>query len=267
MFHPQGPTVWELLVQALSSTERGYDLLAPKFEYTPFRTPDAILVPALAHLGGPRSIATALDVCCGTGAALRHLRPLCRDRVVGIDVSRGMLEVARRMIREAPGNARIDLVRGNVLAMPFHATFDVAVCFGALGHILPQEQVQFVSQVAHVLKPGGRVVCVTTLRPPWWSARYWRAQGFNALMHLRNGLLSPPFIMYYLTFLLPEAVALLRQHGFAVTVYADVFPGRFQPVQLVIATLTDRTRGPRTTSAWPVSDTHDRPDAQQAKPP
>ena len=29
MFHPQGPTVWELLVQALSSTEQGYDLLAP----------------------------------------------------------------------------------------------------------------------------------------------------------------------------------------------------------------------------------------------
>src|SRR5215831_7672310 len=94
MFHPQGPTIWELIVQALSSTERGYDLLAPKFEYTPFRTPDAILVPALAHLGGPGSIATALDVCCGTGAALRHLRPLCRDQVVGIDISRGMLEVA-----------------------------------------------------------------------------------------------------------------------------------------------------------------------------
>jgi SAM-dependent methyltransferase len=103
MFHPQGPTLWERIVQALSSTEQGYDLLAPQFDYTPFRTPDAILGPAMAHLGGPQSIATALDMCCGTGAALRHLRPLCRDRVVGIDMSQGMLEVARRMTQEAPG--------------------------------------------------------------------------------------------------------------------------------------------------------------------
>jgi SAM-dependent methyltransferase len=248
MFHPQGPAVWELLVQGLSSTERGYDLLAPKFEYTPFRTPEAILRPAMAYLGGPGTIATALDLCCGTGAALRHLRPLCRDRVVGLDVSRVMLEVARRMTQEAPGDARIDLIRGNVLAMPFRAAFDVAVCFGALGHILPQEQAQFVAQVAHVLTPGGRFVCVTTPRPPWWSARYWRAQGFNALMHLRNRLRTPPFIMYYLTFLLPEAVALLRQQGFAVTVHEEVFPGRFQQVRLVIGTLTDHARGPRAVS-------------------
>ena len=96
MLHPQGPTVWELLVQGLSSTEQGYDLLAPKFDATPFRTPEAILGPAMAQLGSPASIATALDMCCGTGAALRHLRPLCRDRVVGIDLSQGMLAVARR---------------------------------------------------------------------------------------------------------------------------------------------------------------------------
>jgi hypothetical protein len=42
MFYPQGPTLRELAVQALSSTERGYDLLAPKFDYTPFRTPEEI---------------------------------------------------------------------------------------------------------------------------------------------------------------------------------------------------------------------------------
>ena len=43
MFHPKGPSFFELVEQALSSTERGYDLLAPKFDYTPFRTPDEIL--------------------------------------------------------------------------------------------------------------------------------------------------------------------------------------------------------------------------------
>lgn len=191
MFHPQGPTLRELAVQALSSTERGYDLLAPKFDYTPFRTPEEILVPALSHLDRPRSIAAALDMCCGTGAALRHLRPFCRDRVVGIDFSRGMLTIARRVTADAPGEAPIDLVCGNVLHMPFNAAFDVAVCFGALGHILPKEQAQFVAQVVKVLKPGGRFVCVTTPMPALWSARYWCARGFNGVMHIRNRLLSP----------------------------------------------------------------------------
>jgi ubiquinone/menaquinone biosynthesis C-methylase UbiE len=237
MFHPYGPTVCELIVQALSSTERGYDLLASKFEYTPFRTPEAILIPAMAHLGGPKTSATALDMCCGTGAAVRHLRPLCHDYVVGIDLSQGMLDVARRMTSTAPGNATIELVRGNVLAMPFTAAFDVAVCFGALGHILPQDQAQFVAQVAHILKPGGRFVCVTTSRPPWWSARLWRARGFNTMMHLRNRMVAPPFIMYYLTFLVPEMVTLLHQYGFAVTVHQKVFEGLSQDLQLVIGTL------------------------------
>lgn len=37
MFSPHGPSLRELAIQALSSVERGYDLLAPKFEHTPDR--------------------------------------------------------------------------------------------------------------------------------------------------------------------------------------------------------------------------------------
>jgi SAM-dependent methyltransferase len=199
MFHPQGPTWRELAVQALSSTERGYDLLAPKFVYTPFCTPEAILAPAMAFLGPPGSIATGLDICCGTGVAMHHLRRLCRERVMGIDFSRGMLDVAARDLAQSPGEAAVHLVRGNVLAMPFVAAFDVAVCFGALGHILPEDQPSFVAAVAQTLKPGGRFVFVTSPRPPWHSARYWRARGFNAAMRIRNWVLPPPFVMYYLT--------------------------------------------------------------------
>jgi ubiquinone/menaquinone biosynthesis C-methylase UbiE len=91
VFHPKGPSFLELARQALSSTEQGYDLLAPKFDYTPFRTPDWLLAAVAPHLGAPLSIDRALDVCCGTGAAIRFLRPLCRHSVTGIDVSAGML--------------------------------------------------------------------------------------------------------------------------------------------------------------------------------
>src|SRR5437763_10148780 len=96
MFHAKGPTFWELAVQALSSTEHGYDLLAPKFDYTPFRTPDAVLARVGEHLAPLGPFTSGLDVCCGTGAAMRMLRPLCRERVVGLDISAGMLGVARQ---------------------------------------------------------------------------------------------------------------------------------------------------------------------------
>jgi ubiquinone/menaquinone biosynthesis C-methylase UbiE len=237
MYHPRGPTLWELVKQGLSSTERGYDLLAPKFDYTPFRTPEAILATAMSCLGGTGGLATALDVCCGTGAAMWHLRPLCRERVIGIDFSQGMLDVARRYTDRAPGDAVIELVRGNALHLPFHAAFDVAVCFGALGHILPQEQSRFVAQVAGALKPGGRFVFVTAPLPSRWSRRYWLARGFNAVLHLRNALLSPPFTMYYLTFPLLEAVALLGKHGFSVHVHHGMFAGHFRHLRLIIGVL------------------------------
>src|ERR687888_2326849 len=46
-----GPTFFELAKQVLSSTERGYDLLAPKFDLTSFRTPDWLIESVLARFG------------------------------------------------------------------------------------------------------------------------------------------------------------------------------------------------------------------------
>jgi SAM-dependent methyltransferase len=231
MFHPEGPTLRELAVQALSSTERGYDLLAPKFDHTPFRTPDAILDAVAAFLAPHAPFGFGLDLCCGTGAGMRMLRPLCRDRVVGLDVSRGMLDAGRRA---APG-AALDWVRGDALAAPFGPAFDVVVCFGAAGHFLERDQPRLVAEAAGLLRPGGRFVFVTSHVPPVWSARYWLARGFNAAMHVRNLLVSPPFVMYYLTFLLPEVRGLLEREGLTVEARALADSGPLAHLRLVSA--------------------------------
>jgi SAM-dependent methyltransferase len=236
MFHPKGPTFWELAVQALSSTDRGYDLLAPKFDYTPFRTPDDILEQVAAEIEPLGPFDRALDVCCGTGAAMRPLRRLCREQVVGLDRSAGMLAVARDRTADAPGTAALEFVRADALAMPFTEAFDLAVSFGAFGHILRRDFPQLVSQVAAVLRPGGRFVFVTAPRPPLWSPAYWLLRGFNAAMHVRNWLRSPPFIMYYLTFTLPEALALLQNEGLAVEVREGRFAKPWTRLRLVVAT-------------------------------
>ncbi len=91
----------ELARQALSSVEGGYDLLAPKFDRTPFRTSDGVLdatADALRPLGpfGP-----GLDVCCGTGVGMQVLRSVCQGQITGVDFSTGMLAQARRAHPEA----------------------------------------------------------------------------------------------------------------------------------------------------------------------
>lgn len=216
MYHPEGPTFLELMRQALASTERGYDLIAPKFDHTPFRTPDVVLESLAAAIGPPRSLRAALDVCCGTGAAMSHLRALCTERVVGLDFSQGMLDEARRRLERAPGDAAVELRRGDALALPFDGEFDVVTSVGAFGHIVPEDEDRFVAGIARALRPGGRFVFATSEMPPVRSRAWWILRTFNGVMRVRNAVLKPEFIMYYLTFTWPAVRGLLERHGFAV---------------------------------------------------
>lgn len=212
VFDREGPTLLELARQALSSTERGYDLLAPKFDHTPFRTPDFVLDAVWRHLAAGPVPARGLDLCCGTGAGADVLRRVCGELVVGVDISRGMLEVARRNLTDA----RIGWVRADAMTLPFGAEFDVVVCLGALGHVVAADQERFIGEVARVLRPGGRFVFVTSHPPKPTSPEFWLTHGFNAAMRVRNALISPQFVMYYLTFLLPEVRGQLETAGLMV---------------------------------------------------
>jgi ubiquinone/menaquinone biosynthesis C-methylase UbiE len=168
---------------------------------------------------------------------MQMLHELCCEHVVGLDFSRGMMSVARECLAAAPGSGRLEYVRGNALALPFGSVFDIVVCFGAFGHIAERDQLLFVSEVARVLRPGGRFVFLTSYMPPPWSSRYWLGRGFNAAMHLRNMLVSPPFVMYYLTFLLPGVQRLLEQVGLEVRIRRlGRLAGRWGDLRLVTAT-------------------------------
>lgn len=118
MFTPQGPTFRELAVQALSSVEHGYDLLAPKFDHTPFRTPDSVLRSVERALRRIGPFESGLDLCCGTGAGMDVLRSVCREQVTGVDISTGMLAVARERAAR-PGGPPTAWVRGDARALPF----------------------------------------------------------------------------------------------------------------------------------------------------
>ena len=202
--------------QALVSTEHGYDLIAPKFDYTPFRTPDSVIDKMMDDIGS-RPVDAALDVCCGTGAVMRKMRVLCKDRVVGLDFSQGMLDEAARRLEGAAGVAKIELVRGDCLDLPFREEMDVVTCAGAFGHVLVHDEERFIAGIHRALKPGGRFVFPTTRRPRVTNGWFWMAHGFNAVMRVRNVVLQPKFIMYYLTFLWPQIQLKLKRSGFSVS--------------------------------------------------
>ncbi|MFK7931100.1 MAG: class I SAM-dependent methyltransferase [Myxococcota bacterium] len=232
LFHPDGPTLFELAQQALSSTERGYDLLAPKFDHTPFRTPDEILKPIAEWIG---SFDRGVDLCCGTGAAMQALRAQARESLTGVDSSQGMLAIAAGNVADAPGEAAISLVRADVLGWKGEGRFDLAVSFGAFGHILRQDEPAFARVAFEALKPGGRFVFVTSTNPGPLHPGWWMAHGFNTAIRARNLVIRPAFHMYYLTFLWPQVERILRDAGFEVSVHADVFEGRLAKALVVEA--------------------------------
>jgi demethylmenaquinone methyltransferase/2-methoxy-6-polyprenyl-1,4-benzoquinol methylase len=111
---------------------------------------------------GPGS--DALDVCCGTGdLALELRRRIGPDgRVVGCDFSEPMLELARRKSGEE--SLPVEFGWADALELPYgDASFDaVTIGFGArnladLGRGL--------SEMARVLRPGGRLVILEITRP------------------------------------------------------------------------------------------------------
>ena len=124
-----------------------------------------------AHLSPGGS---ALDVACGTGKLTRALAEAVgpTGRVVGLDLAPAMLEEARRACGEL---ANVEFVAGNALALPFEAgTFDAAtIAFGLRN--LSSFGGGF-AEMARVVRPGGRVVCLELTTPRSRVAgRFYRA--------------------------------------------------------------------------------------------
>jgi demethylmenaquinone methyltransferase/2-methoxy-6-polyprenyl-1,4-benzoquinol methylase len=140
-----------------------------------------------------------LDLGCGTGLysiALARSLPACR--IVGLDLSRGMLHVAERQAaRHALAN--IAFVHGDAQSLPFaEGSFAAVVAGGLMSSLCDRGRV--IAEMARVVAPGGAIVlsefdgasagpvlrafvalmtagqrCIATLRPRYRFARRWRA--------------------------------------------------------------------------------------------
>jgi len=104
---------------------------------------------------------SALDVACGSGKLTAVLSRIAgpRGRVVGLDFSPLMLEIARR------DHAGIEFLEGDALNLPFDdGSFDAAtIAFGLRNLSNP---VRGLREMLRVVKPGGRPVVLEFVRPP-----------------------------------------------------------------------------------------------------
>ena len=115
-----------------------------------------------AHVGPGAAV---VDVCCGTGDLALELaeRVGAAGEVTGIDFSENMLAIAREKASRL-NRPNVRFVSGDALDLPI-GDDEVAAATIAFGMRNLADHVQGFRELARVVRPGGRVVCLEITAP------------------------------------------------------------------------------------------------------
>lgn len=118
-------------------------------------------VVAIATAKNPKNI---LDIATGTGDLAISMAKSDAQKIIGLDISEGMLSVGRKKVAEKNLENKIELVQGDSEALPFDEnSFDaVTVAFGVRNF---EHLKKGLSEILRVLKPGGKLVILETSVP------------------------------------------------------------------------------------------------------
>ena len=108
--------------------------------------------------------ALVLDVCTGTGLVASEIEARFRCRVVGIDLSDGMIEQAQRNLKATQVEPAVSLVKGCAESLPFaDNSFDTVVFTYLLRYV--EDPQATLGELSRVLRPGGQMASLEFFVP------------------------------------------------------------------------------------------------------
>ncbi len=120
----------------------------------------------------PESGSRVLDVGCGTGNFSIKLARKGLE-VVGVDVSRPMLEKARKKVKELDEELKISFQKMDATDLDFSdGSFDDAFSMATIEFIPDEVKREFVQEMLRVVKPGGKVLIGTITADSAWGEMY-----------------------------------------------------------------------------------------------
>ena len=161
-----------------------YEAPAVLFSWGQYRRWHRFLVACLNI--GPKS--QVLDVCTGTGLVAMDIAQRDGRRIVGLDLSDGMLAVARAKVQRH-GAHGVSLVRGRAERLPFpDASFDTVTFTYLLRYV--DDPAAVLQELARVLRPGGQLASLEFYVPPNPLIRLLWMAHTRIAMPMGTGLLS-----------------------------------------------------------------------------
>ncbi|GAB4379451.1 MAG: bifunctional demethylmenaquinone methyltransferase/2-methoxy-6-polyprenyl-1,4-benzoquinol methylase UbiE [Salibacteraceae bacterium] len=145
---------------------------------------------------------TILDVATGTGDFAISLMKLEPEKITGIDISEGMLEVGQKKVVEKQLDNHIELMVGDAEQMPFdnHSFEAVTVAFGVRNF---ESLNRGISEIYRVLKPGYPAVILEFSKPDKFPVKQLYNFYFKYILPTIGRLLSSDQRAYSY---LPESV-------------------------------------------------------------
>ncbi|WP_299623831.1 bifunctional demethylmenaquinone methyltransferase/2-methoxy-6-polyprenyl-1,4-benzoquinol methylase UbiE [uncultured Tenacibaculum sp.] len=174
----------------------------------------------VVRLIGENNPKTILDIATGTGDLAMMMTKLNPEKIVGLDISAGMLEVGKQKIKKAGFDNKIDMVIGDSENIPFEDdTFDaITVSFGVRNF---ENLDKGLKEILRVLKPGGKFVVLETSNPTKFPFKQLYKLHTNVFLPIVGKLFSRDKVAYsYLSesansFPFGEAFNnILRKNGF-----------------------------------------------------
>jgi len=148
-----------------------------------------------------------LDVATGTGDLALAALELDPEKVTGVDIATGMLEVGRKKIEARGEENRVTLLEGDSENIPFDdKEFDaVTVAFGVRNFENPQAGL---NEICRVLKPGAVAAILEFTMPRSFPIRPLYKFYFKRILPVIGKLISKDFSAYKY---LPESVEAFAQ--------------------------------------------------------